>query len=335
VTIPASFRAYVAERSEDGRSVSRGPTVMRKGELPKGEVEVRVEWSSVNFKDALATIASGKVARQRRLVPGVDMAGEVVGSSDRSIKVGSRILAHGYDLGVARHGGYAEFARIPSGYVVPLPADLTAREAMSIGTAGFTAAMAIIALEERGLAPSDGPVLVTGAAGGVGGVALAILAERGYEVWVSSGKPDEHERLTALGAAGILSREEVSAESRRPLETERWAGAIDSVGAPTLPYILRTLRYGAAVASTGNAGGPALSTTVFPFILRAAAMLGMDSAAVPIEQRRAIWERLATDLRPRSLGQAVTEVTIDELDFALDTILEGGARGRWLVRLSG
>ena len=335
MTIPASFRAYVAERSEDGRSVSRGPTVMRKGELPKGEVEVRVEWSSVNFKDALATIASGKVARQRRLVPGIDMAGEVVGSSDRSIKVGSRILAHGYDLGVARHGGYREFARIPSGYVVPLPADLTAREAMSIGTAGFTAAMAVIALEERGLAPSDGPVLVTGAAGGVGGVALAILAERGYEVWVSSGKPDEHERLTALGAAGILSREEVSADSRRPLETERWAGAIDSVGAPTLPYILRTLRHGAAVASTGNAGGPALSTTVFPFILRAAAMLGMDSVAVPIEQRRAIWERLATDLRPRSLGDSVTEVTIDELEFALDTILEGGARGRWLVRLAG
>ena len=335
MTIPASFRAYVAERSEDGRSVSRGPTVMRKGELPKGEVEVRVEWSSVNFKDALATIASGKVARQRRLVPGIDMAGEVVGSSDRSIKVGSRILAHGYDLGVARHGGYAEFARIPSGYVVPLPADLTAREAMSIGTAGFTAAMAIIALEERGLAPSDGPVLVTGAAGGVGGVALAILAERGYEVWVSSGKPDEHERLTGLGAAGILSREEVSADSRRPLETERWAGAIDSVGAPTLPYILRTLRHGAAVASTGNAGGPALSTTVFPFILRAVAILGMDSVAVPIEQRRAIWERLATDLRPRSLGDAVTELTIDELEFALDTILEGGARGRWLVRLAG
>ena len=335
MTIPASFRAYVAERSEDGRSVSRGPTVMRKGELPKGEVEVRVEWSSVNFKDALATIASGKVARQRRLVPGVDMAGEVVGSSDRSIKVGSLILAHGYDLGVARHGGYADFARIPSGYVVPLPADLTAREAMAIGTAGFTAAMAIIALEERGLAPSHGPVLVTGAAGGVGGVALAILAERGYEVWVSSGKPEEHERLTALGAAGILSREEVSADSRRPLETERWAGAIDSVGAPTLPYILRTLRYGAAVASTGNAGGPALSTTVFPFILRAAAILGMDSAAVPIEQRRAIWERLANDLRPRSLGQAVTELTLDELDFALDTILEGGARGRWLVRLAG
>jgi putative YhdH/YhfP family quinone oxidoreductase len=335
VTIPASFRAFIAERSEDGRSVSRGPTVIRKTELPKGEVEVRVEWSSVNFKDALATIASGKVARQRRLVPGIDLAGEVVGSSDRSIPVGLRILAHGYDLGVARHGGYAEFARIPSGYVVPLPEGLTARDAMSIGTAGFTAAMSIIALEARGLVPADGPVLVTGGSGGVGGIALAILAERGYEVWASSGKPDEHDRLTALGAAGILGREEVTAESRRTLESERWVGAIDSVGGPTLPYILRTLRYGAAVASTGNAGGPAFSTTVFPFILRAASLLGIDSAAVPIEQRRGIWERLAGDLRPRSLGQAVTEVSLDELEPVLDTILEGGARGRWLVRLVG
>lgn len=335
MTIPASFRAFVAERSEDGRSVSRGPTVIRKTELPKGEVEVRIEWSSVNFKDALATIASGKVARQRRLVPGIDLAGEVVGSSDRSVPVGSRILAHGYDLGVARHGGFAEYARIPSGYAVPLPAGLTARDAMAIGTAGFTAAMSVIALEGRGLTPASGPVLVTGGSGGVGGIALAILAERGYEVWASSGKADERDRLTALGAAGILGREEVTAASRRPLETERWAGAIDSVGGPTLPYILRTLSYGASVASTGNAGGPELTTTVFPFILRAASLLGIDSAAVPIDERRAIWERLATDLRPRALGEAVTELSLDELEPALDTILEGGARGRWLVRLVG
>lgn len=331
--IPTNFRAFVAERSEDGKSVSRGPTILQSRELPKGEIEVRVEWSSINFKDALATIATGKVARARRLVPGIDLAGEVVGSRDASLPVGSRVLAHGYDLGVARHGGYAQYTRLPADYVVPLPAGLSTREAMAIGTAGFTAAMAILDLESRGLTPGDGPVLVTGGAGGVGGTALAILAGRGYEVWVSSGKPDEHDRLRSLGAAGILSREEVTAESARPLESERWAGAIDSVGGPTMPYIIRTLRHRAAVASTGNAAGASFSTTVFPFILRGAAILGIDSTQVPIAERRALWDRLATELRPPQLGDAISEVSLDELEPALDTILEGGARGRWVVRL--
>jgi acrylyl-CoA reductase (NADPH) len=203
---------------------------------------------------------------------------------------------------------------------------------MAIGTAGFTAGMSVVALEERGLQPDDGPVLVTGASGGVGGTALAILAERGYEVWAATGKEDEAEQLRALGAAGILTRDEVTAEGR-PLESERWAGAVDAVGGATLPYVLRTMRHGGTVAASGNAGGARLETTVFPFILRGVALLGMDSVLVPIARRRELWNRLATDLRPRDLGRRVTEVTLDTLDEALDAIVAGSARGRWVVRV--
>jgi acrylyl-CoA reductase (NADPH) len=334
--IPETFRAYVAERTGDDR-VERGIREFSAADLPDGEVEVRVDWSSVNFKDALATIAGGKVARMSPIVPGIDLAGQVIASSDPAFAAGDAVLAHGYDLGVARHGGYGEFTRLPAGYVVPLPSGLSAREAMAIGTAGFTAAMSVAALEARGLSPGDGPVLVTGASGGVGSSAVAILAGRGHEVWAATGKADEEERLKDLGAAGIVPREEVVAASARPLESARWAGAIDAVGGATLPYVLRTLRPGAAVASSGNAGGPGLETTVLPFILRGVAMLGMDSVAMPIEERRALWGRLATDLRPNRVGEGdgVTEVTLETLEQALDGILAGAARGRWIVRIAG
>jgi acrylyl-CoA reductase (NADPH) len=334
--IPATFRAFVADKVDgpDGTPrVDRGVRPFAAADLPDGEVEVRVDWSSVNFKDGLATRVDGKVARINPLIPGIDLAGEVVASDDASIAVGSRIVAHGYDLGVARHGGYAEYQRVPAGWVVPLANDMSTRDAMVIGTAGFTAAMSVVALEEHGLRPGDGPVLVTGASGGVGSTAVAILGQRGHEVWAATGKADEADRLRGLGASGILTRDEVTAEGK-PLESERWAGAVDSVGAATLPYVLRTLRTGAAVASSGNASGPKLETTVFPFILRGVALLGMDSAQMPIDRRRALWSRLATDLRPRDLGQGITEVTLDTLDDALDGILAGAARGRWLVRIA-
>jgi acrylyl-CoA reductase (NADPH) len=328
--VPATFRAYVAEKVGD--RVERGVRSFRAADLPPGEVEVRVGWSSVNYKDGLATRVDGKVARISPLIPGIDLAGEVVASSDRSIAVGSAVVVHGYELGVSRHGGFAEYQRVPAGWVVPLPPGLSTRDAMAIGTAGFTAALSVVALEERGLDPADGPVLVTGASGGVGGTALAILADRGYEVWAATGKPDEAPRLTTLGATGILTRDEVTAPGR-PLESERWAGAVDAVGAATLPYVLRTLRTGAAVAASGNAGGAQLETTVFPFILRGVALVGMDSAQMPIDQRRLLWERLATDLRPRDVGASATEVTLDALEPALDGILAGAARGRWIVRI--
>ena len=262
--IPARFRAYVAEKVGD--RVERGVREFAEADLPSGEVEIRVAWSSVNYKDGLATRADGKVARISPLIPGVDLAGEVVASEEPAIPPGSVVLAHGYDLGVSRHGGYTEYQRVPAGWVVPLAPGFSPREAMAIGTAGFTAAMSVVALEDRGLQPDSGPVLVTGASGGVGGTALAILAERGYEVWAATGKEDEAERLRQLGASGILTRDEVTAEGRA-LDPERWAGAIDAVGGATLPYILRTLRTGSAVAASGNAGGAKLETTVFPFIL--------------------------------------------------------------------
>ncbi len=335
--IPETFRAYIAEKVEDpdgSMRVERRVREFAAADLPPGEVKIRVAWSSVNYKDGLATTADGKVARISPLIPGIDLAGEVVGSDEPSIPVGSSVVAHGYDLGVARHGGYAEYQRVPAGWIVPLHHGLTARDAMAIGTAGFTAAMSVVALEERGLKPGDGPVLVTGASGGVGGTALAILADRGHEVWAATGKPEEADRLKALGAAGILTRDEVTAAGK-PMESERWAGAVDAVGAATLPYVLRTLRTGAAVAASGNASGPKLDTTVFPFILRGVALLGMDSAQLAIDRRRAIWDRLATDLRPRSLGEHVTESTLETLDEALDAILAGEARGRWVVRVGG
>lgn len=333
--LPGVFRAYVAKKVDgpDGTPrIERGVREFAADDLPPGEVVVRVEWSSVNFKDGLATRIDGKVARINPLIPGIDLAGEVVTSDVPGFAPGDKVLAHGYDLGVSRHGGYAEYERIPAEWVVALDGGLTTRDAMAIGTAGFTAAMSVVALEAHGLEPGDGPVLVTGASGGVGSTAVALLAQRGHEVWAATGKPDEADRLRSLGAVGIVTRDEVTAEGK-PLESERWAGAVDSVGAATLPYVLRTLRTGAAVAASGNASGPKLDTTVFPFILRGVALLGMDSAQMAIDRRRALWARLATDLRPRSVGESVTEVTLETLDDALDGILAGAARGRWVVRV--
>jgi putative YhdH/YhfP family quinone oxidoreductase len=331
--LPDTFRAFVVDRPEGG-AFTRGVRAVATADLPPGEVVVRVAWSDVNFKDGLAAREDGRVARSYPLVPGIDLAGTVVASEDPAFRVGSEVLANGYEIGTARHGGFGELARLPAGWVVPLPEGLTARDAMAIGTAGFTAAMSVAALEERGLKPGDGPVLVTGASGGVGSAAIAILATRGHEAWAATGKPDEHDRLRDLGAAGFLSRDEVTAPGR-PLDAARWAGAVDTVGAATLPFVLRTLRIGAAVASSGNASGAELSTTVFPFILRGVALLGMDSANMAIGPRRVLWERLATDLVPRGLGDGITEVDLDTVEPALDAIVAGQARGRWVVRVSG
>ena len=331
--LPPSFRAYVVDKTE-AAGFSRGLREMAPEDLPRGELTVRVDWSSVNFKDGLAARVDGKVARSYPLIPGIDLAGVVVASDDAAIVEGTPVIANGYDIGTARHGGYGELARIPSGWAVPLPEGLTARDAMAIGTAGFTAAMSVVALEQHGLRPGDGPVLVTGASGGVGSTAVAILAMRGHEVWAATGKPDEEPRLRGLGAAGILSREEVTTPGR-PLDSARWAGAVDTVGSATLPYVLRTLRIGAAVASSGNASGADLQTTVFPFILRGVALLGMDSANMAIEPRRELWNRLATDLRPSGIQDAITEVDLDTLEPALDAIVDGRARGRWVTRVSG
>jgi acrylyl-CoA reductase (NADPH) len=329
-----AFQAFVAERVGD--AVERGVRELTPDQLSAGSVTVRVAYSSVNYKDALATTASGRVARISPLVPGIDLAGEVVASDDPALPPGTAVLAHGYDLGVAHHGGYAAYARLPPEWIVPLPRGLSPRQAMAIGTAGFTAALSVHALEERGLRPDDGPVLVTGATGGVGSTAVAVLAERGYRVVASTGKADQEPYLRELGAAEVLPRAETSAESSRPLESERWAGAVDCVGGTTLAYVLRTLRYGGAVAASGLTGGPALQTTVLPFILRGVALLGVDSAQMPIGRRRDLWGRLARDLRPPRLEESIAhEVGLEGLEPVLDAILRGEVRGRTVVRVGG
>ncbi len=329
--IPATFRAYVAEKVDD--RVERGVREFHETDLPAGEVEIRVLWSSVNYKDGLATRADGKVARISPLIPGIDLAGEVISSTDPAIAVGSSVLAHGYELGVSRHGGYAEYERVPAGWVVPLAPGLSPRDAMSIGTAGFTAAMSVVALEERGLEPADGPGPRHGCLrrrrwDGAGDPGGAWLRGLGRHRQARRGAPPPR----AWARPGSSARDEVTGEGR-PLESERWAGAVDAVGAATLPYVLRTLRTGGAVAASGNAGGAKLETTVFPFILRGVALLGMDSVNMPIARRRELWDRLATDLRPRDIGVHCAEVTLDTLDEALDGIVSGAARGRWIVRI--
>ena len=329
------FQAFVAEQ-RDGE-VDRGLRTLAPDELPEGEVTVRVAFSSVNYKDALATIPKGQVARISPLVPGIDLVGEVVESAASEFSPGQQVIVHGYDLGVSHHGGYAQYARVPAGWVVPLPDGLSPRQAMALGTAGYTAALSVHLLEvQRELSPDAGPVLVTGATGGVGSTAVGILAARGYEVVASTGKQEAHDFLRQLGAADIISREETSAEGDRPLERQRWAGAVDAVGGATLAYILRTLRIGGAVASSGNTGGIKLQTTVLPFILRGVALLGADSVQTPMDLRRHIWEHLATDMRPNGLDELITrEVGLDALEGVLDALLAGKGQGRTVVKLTG
>lgn len=332
--VPARFRAFVAER--DGDRVETGVRDLSPDVLGAAAVTVRVEWSSVNYKDALACSAHGRVARISPLVPGIDLAGEVVASTSPRFHVGDLVLAHGYEIGTAHHGGFAEYARLPEEWVVPLPRGLTPREAMIIGTAGFTAALSVHQLESRGLTPADGPVLVTGASGGVGCTAVSILSNRGYEVAASTGKEGAHEWLQELGATRIVSRQEVAADPERPLRAEEWAAAVDCVGGSTLAGVIGSLQYGGAVAASGLTGGRGLSTTVLPFILRGVALLGVDSVQYPLDLRTALWERLAGDLRPAGLEELVAEeIELDGLDRALAAILRSEMRGRALVRCAG
>jgi acrylyl-CoA reductase (NADPH) len=331
--VPNRFRALLAE--QDGDDVRRELRELSADDLPDGDVTVRVAFSSVNYKDALAVSPKGRVAKGYPLVPGIDLAGEVIdGAGD--LRPGAEVLVHGHDLGVGHHGGFAEVARVPADWVVPLPAGLSARDAMALGTAGFTAGLSVVRLEEHGLTTGDGPVLVLGATGGVGSTAVAILAGRGYEVAAATGKADETDFLQSLGASEILSREETSAEPERPMDKTRWAGVVDPVGGAATAYALRTTRYGGAVALSGLTGGTDVQTTVFPFILRGVSLLGIDSVATPPDVRREVWTRLAGDLRPQGLEDQITrEISLDDLDPFLDEVLAGRARGRTVVRVGG
>lgn len=325
----SALQAFVATKTDDG--FERGVVDLDPAMLPDDGVLVDVEWSSVNYKDALASTPDGQVARISPLIPGVDLAGRLVEATG-DLPTGTAVLAHGYDLGVSRHGGFAGRARVPAGWLVPLPAGMDAREAMVVGTAGYTAAMSVIALQEHGITPASGPVLVTGATGGVGSVAVSILSGLGFEVVASTGKATGHDYLKSLGASEIVDRAALGGAVGRPLDSMAWAAAVDCVGGVTLANVLAKIRYGGAVAASGLTGGAAVPTTVMPFILRGVSLLGIDSVQTPIERRRAIWGRLATDLKPAGLDGIGTTVGFDQLDSVLTSILAGGVTGRYVLR---
>jgi acrylyl-CoA reductase (NADPH) len=331
---PSTFDALVVAGAGETREINVQRLTL--DDLPAGAVTIRVDWSAINYKDGMVTRPGNRVARISPLIPGVDLVGTVIASTDPTVTVGQEVIAHGYDLGVAHHGGFSQLARVPAGWVVPLPDGLTARRAAVIGTAGFTAALSLHRLEAHGLAAGDGPVLVTGASGGVGSMAVSLLAARGYEVVASTGRSSEHDYLTGLGASSVVDRHDLVVAPERTLGPERWAGAVDCVGGPTLAAVLRTLRYGAAVAASGLTGGNQLETTVYPFIVRNASLIGVDTVQTPIVERRAVWEQLASAW-PLDLidGMVHDELTLAQLQPGLELILAGGVRGRMLVRPAG
>lgn len=329
-----TYRALVVDNANDAYSVALRD--VDESELPPGDVTIRVQWSTVNYKDGLALTPGNRAVRRYPMVPGVDLAGAVVGSEDPRFKPGDLVTVTGFDLGVAHPGGFAELARVPGDWVAPLPAGLTAREAMALGTAGITSALSIEILERYGLRPENGPVIVTGATGGVGSTAVSMLAGLGYTVAASTGKASEAAFLRELGATEILSREDVSAESSRSLDPERWAGAIDPVGGATTAYLLRTMKYGASIAISGLTGGSTLNTTVFPFILRGVNLLGVEAVWIPMETRLRVWSRLATDLKPKGLTDSIAvETDLDGVQAVCAEIVAGRVRGRTLVRVAG
>ncbi len=327
-----TFTAFVVDNQHG--EFQRGVVKQTLEQLPEGEVTIQVAYSSVNYKDGLAAVPDSKIVKTYPFIPGIDLAGIVEASSDARFKPGDQVLVTGYGLGVSHPGGFSQYARVPADWIVPLPHGMTLRQAMQYGTAGFTAALAVDRLQHLGVQPQNGPVLVTGATGGVGSLAVAMLAAHGYEVAASTGKSDEHHYLRTLGAVHVLDRAAVAPSSPATLGKQRWAGAVDTVGSSTLAHVISTVRYGGAVAACGLAGGSELPLTVYPFILRGVSLLGIDSVACAMETRLAIWSRLAAD---RKLGAALDEVTeeiaLDQLPERLDAILQGRLRGRTIVKL--
>jgi acrylyl-CoA reductase (NADPH) len=327
------FRAFRIH-DEGGRIVPKVEQLTI-DELTPGEVVIRVGWSGINYKDALAATGAGKILRRYPLVGGIDLAGTVESSTDAHYRSGDRVLVTGCDLSEQYDGGYAEYARVRADSVVPLPAGLDARAAMAIGTAGFTAALAIDRMEHNGQKPGEKPIAVTGATGGVGSLAIDMLAGRGYEVVAISGKAQAADYLKALGAARVMARQEIEFGTR-PLERALFDGAIDNVGGDVLGWLTRTMNYGGNIASVGLAGGAELKTTVIPFILRAVNLLGINSVTTPRELRLAVWQRIASNLRPRHLDRIVTrEIGFDELPHAFSAYVKGEVTGRTVVKIGG
>ena len=328
-----TFKALLIEQDGDGKVTNRLTTLSDK-QLDDGEVTIGVHYSSINYKDALAATGAGKVIRRFPCIGGIDMAGEVVESADQRFKRGEQVIATSFDIGVSHHGGYAEFARVPAKWVVHLPVGLSLFESMALGTAGFAAALAIIRMEDNGLAPENGQVIVTGASGGVGGLAIDMLAQLGYEVVALTSKEFEEDNLKALGAAHVKLTSSIDHSKVRPLEAGQWAGAVDNVGGPILHWLLANMKQSGTVASIGNAASFKLETTVFPFILRGVSLLGIDTGYMSFPTRQRVWDRLGTDLRPNHLSKVIRTIELDELPNAFEDFIKGRVKGRTVVNVA-
>ena len=324
------FNALVVEKAEDG-TVTQTIRPLEVSDLPEGEVVVDVEYSTLNYKDGLCLTGKGGLVRNYPHVPGIDYAGTVSESADARYKPGDKVVLTGWRVGEVVWGGYAQKARAKADWLVPLPAGLTTRQAMAVGTAGFTAMLAVMALEAHGLKPGAGPVLVTGAAGGVGSVAVAILAKLGHEVAAVTGRPETADYLKSLGASQIVAREEIAEAPAKPLEKETWAGCVDAVGGAMLARVLTQLKYGGSAAAVGLAGGAALPATVVPFLLRGVNLLGIDSVMQPYAPRVAAWKRVAADLPMDKLEEMVHPASLKDLPALGAAILKGGVQGRVVV----
>jgi alcohol dehydrogenase len=328
------FKAFVIDRDEGG-AVSGSIGQLSLDQLDSGDVTIRVHYSSVNYKDALAATGVGKIVHRFPCVGGIDLAGEVVASTDTRYAVGDKVLATCFDIGVSHHGGYAEYARIPAEWIVPLPDGLSLIEAMALGTAGFTAALGIVRMESNGLTPENGPVIVTGATGGVGGLAVDMLSSLGYEVVALTSKDHEREYLQMLGASEIKLTSSIDLDNIRALESSQWAGALDNVGGSILSWVIATMKRAGTVASIGNASGFKLDTTVYPFILRGVSLLGIDSGYIDNITRGNVWRRLGVDLKPKHLMDISRIIDLEDLPSCFDDFVAGRVKGRTVVRIAG
>ncbi|MEH6360496.1 MAG: acryloyl-CoA reductase [Amylibacter sp.] len=325
-----TFNAMLVEKDETGKTQA-SVQQLTLDQLPQGNVTVAVDYSTVNYKDGLCIGPGGGLVRNYPHVPGIDMAGTVEQSSDDRYKSGDKVVLTGWRYGEVHWGGYAQKTRVNADWLVPLPDGLTTKQAMAVGTAGFTAMLSVMALEDHGLKPEGGPVLVTGAAGGVGSVATAILAHLGYEVAAVTGRPEAADYLKSLGATQIVAREDINETVKRPLEAETWAGCIDAVGGDMLARVLGQLKYGGSIAAVGLAGGAGLPTTVIPFLLRGVNLLGIDSVHCPTEKRLAVWKRVAKDLPMDKLEDMIVPATLNDLPRLGSDILRGQVKGRVVV----
>lgn len=327
------FRAF--QISQDEGKVSARFVDMDETQLDPGQVTIRVAYSSVNYKDALAVTGAGRIIRRFPCVGGIDMSGTVVASQDPRFVAGDQVIATSFDIGVAHHGGYAELARVPADWVLKLPAGLTLKDAMALGTAGFTAGLGIVRMEENGLKPANGPVLVTGATGGVGSLAVDMLAGLGYQVVALTGKADEADYLRQLGASEVMLRQSLDLAKVKPLEKSLWAGVVDNLGGDVLAWAAANMKQGGTIASIGLAASMSLNTTVAPFILRGACLLGIDSGYIGEPYRSGVWRRLAGDLKPRHLAAMTRTVAFADLPGVFDDFIQSRVKGRLVVAIAG